>query len=265
VEYAGVLGSGLLTSDTVWPRAMEAADLALRLDPNSSLAHVIIGLKLATYNFDWAGAARELDAATAPNPRDPVVLYNCAWLAFDLDRTGDALRYQEASLSLDPLNPDALQNGAVIEFLLADLDAAERGFRQSLVVSPGYGGNHRWLGRILLLRGRPKEALSEMQAETLAPLCDAGLALAYDALGRRTEADAALARVIQPHGDAHATEIADVYAYRRDLEQAFAWLERAIAVHDLSLGHKLTHDPFLAPLRADPRYKALLRKVRRTQ
>jgi TolB-like protein len=260
----GLLGSGLSTSEAVWPRAMEAAHLALRLDPKSSLAHVIIGLKLATYDFDWAGAARELDAASATNPRDPVVLYNCAWLAFDLDRTEDALRYQEASLSLDPLNPDALQNGAVIEYLLGNLAAAERGFRQSLVVSPGYGGNHRWLGRILLLRGRPKEALSEMQAETLSPLRDGGLALAYDALGRKTEADAALARVIQANGGVHATEIAEVYAHRRDLDRGFAWLERAIAVHDLSLGHKLTHDPFLAPLRADPRYKALLRKVRRT-
>jgi TolB-like protein len=260
----GMIGSGSSTSEGGWPRAMEAANLALRLDPKSSLAHLIIGLKLATYDFDWAGASRELEAATATNPRDPVVLYNCAWLAFDLGRDDDAVHFQDASLSLDPLNPDSLQNGAVIQYLLGHLDAAERGFRQSLAVSPGYGGNHRYLGRILLLRGKPKEALREMQAET--PLLrDVGLALAYDALGRRAESDAALAREKRAHGDASATEIAEVYAYRHDLDHAFEWLNRAVANHALSLGHKLTHDPMLQPLRTDPRYTALLREVGRSQ
>lgn len=256
-----MIGSGSSTSEAGWPRAMEAANLALRLDPKSSLAHLVIGLKLATYDFDWPAAARELEAATATNPRDPVVLYNCAWLAFDLGRVDEAVHFQEASLSLDPLNPDSLQNGAIIQFLLGHLDTAERGFRQSLLVSPGYAGNHLSLGRIFLLRGEPMEALKEMQAET--PLMrDVGLALAYDALGQRTDSDAALAREKRRAGNASATGIAEVYAHRRDFDHAFEWLNRAVANHSLSLGHTLTHDPLLEPLRADPRYAALLREIR---
>jgi hypothetical protein len=50
-----------------------------------------------------------------------------------------------------------------------------------------------------------------------------------------------------------------------DFDHAFEWLNRAVDNHALSLGHKLTHDPILEPLRADPRYAALLREVRRSQ
>jgi serine/threonine-protein kinase len=55
--------------------------------------------------------------------------------------------------------------------------------------------------------------------------------------------------------------VALVYAFRGERDRAFRWLERAIAAHDLNLGHRLRYDWILAPLRSDPRYHALLKEM----
>ena len=256
-----LIGSGVVTSQVGWPPAVQAAETTLRLDPKSAFAHLILGLKLATYDYDWAGATAQLEAALATKSRDPIVLYNSAWLAFDVGRYEEAMHLQDASLSLDPLNPDSLQNGAIIQYMLGHLDAAERAFRKGLEVSPTFDGNHRYLGRILLLRGQPKEALNEMETEKPG-LRDVGLALVYHALGRRQESDAALARAKRGGGDSDEVSIAVAYAYRREPDQAFEWLEKAFTSRDLSLVHTLAHDPLLASVREDARYSALLRKMK---
>jgi adenylate cyclase len=261
LTHLGLIGDNVVPSGIGWPHAVKAAKLALSLDPKSAFAHVILGLKLATYDYDWAGAAKELEAAVAAKSRDPVVLYNSAWLAFDVGRFEDAVHLEDASLSLDPLNPDSLQNGAIIHYLLGHLDLAERAFRKSLEVSPTFADSHRYLGQILLLRGQPREALKEMEAEESTSDRDVGLALAYHALGRRVESDAALARVKVSGGSLQPTNIAVVYAYRGEFRQAFDWLDRAVAARDITLVHTLELDPLLASLRADPRYSTLLRKM----
>ena len=260
LTHLGLIGDNVVPSGIGWPHAVNAAKLALSLDPKSAFAHVILGLKLATYDYDWAGAAKELEAAVAAKSRDPVVLYNSSWLAFDIGRYEDAVHLEDASLSLDPLSPDSLQNGAIIHYLLGHLDMAERAFRKSLDVSPTFAGSHRYIGQILLLRGQPREALKEMEAEITSDR-DVGLALVYHALGRRMESEAALARVKDSGGSLHLTNIAVVYAYRGEFKQAFVWLDKAIAARDITLVHTLELDPLLAPLRADPRYSTLLRKM----
>jgi TolB-like protein len=260
LTHLGLIGDSVVTSEIGWPHAVNAAKLALRLDSRSAFAHVILGLKLATYDYDWAGAAAELDAALATKSRDPVVLYNSAWLAFDVGRYEDAVHLEDASLSLDPLNPDSLQNGAIIHYMLGHLDEAERAFRKSLEVSPTFAGSHGFLGKILLLRRQPREALKEMEAE-MSSERDAGLALVYHALGRRSESDAALARAKGARREFDPINIAVAHAYRGEVDQAFEWLDKAIVARNITLVHTLAHEPLLASLRADPRYSALLRKM----
>ena len=261
LTHLALIADSVVTSKIGWPHAVHAAKLALRLDSKSAFAHVILGMMLATYDYDWAGAATELEAALAAKSRDPVVLYNCAWLAFDLGRYDDAENFQDASLSLDPLNPDSLQSGAIIRYMMGHLDVAEREFRKSLEVSPTFADSHRFLGQLLLLRGQPREALKEMEAE-MPPYRDVGLALAYHALNRGSESDAALGRAKGTRGDVnYPTNIAVAHAYRGELDQAFEWLDKAIDARDMTLVHTLAYEPLLASLRADSRYSALLRKM----
>jgi TolB-like protein/DNA-binding winged helix-turn-helix (wHTH) protein/Tfp pilus assembly protein PilF len=258
--HLSLIGSDMVPVDAGWPQATAASQAALRIDPKSVLAHVILGLKDATYDYDWRSATAELDSALAAHPRDAIGLYNASWLAFDLGRHDEAVRLSELSLSIDPLNPDALQNSAYIYFLVGNLDAAERDIRRSIAISPTFSGSHKALGQIFLQRGQPEAALVEMQAETSEGR-DIGLALAYHALGRHVDSDAALARATQRLADLAPVDIAIVHAYRGERDAAFEWLEKAVAQHDLALGHKLRDEPKLKPLRDDPRYKDLLQKI----
>jgi tetratricopeptide (TPR) repeat protein len=243
-----------------WPAAVDAAQRAFRLDRNSAMAHAVLGLEGATYAYDWQRAAAELDATLALRPRDPYALFVAAWLAFNLGRQVEALRLQEASVALDPLNPDSQQNGAYIRYLSGDLNAAEKGFRRSIEISPTFDSNHLMIGEILLQRHRPEAALKEMEAEP-EPNRDLGLALVYFALGRRAESDRALARVEHAVPRFGELNIALVYAYRGDLDPAFQWLDRAVASRDINLGHRLKYDPIFDPLRGEPRYRELLHRM----
>jgi len=260
IANLSVLGNGSVTPKAGWPAISAAVTRTLQLDPKSVVAHAVRGLHYATYEYNWSAAADELQQALALNARDPIALYNTSWLAFDLGQHEVALRQQNMSISIDPLNPDAHQNGAIIHYLLGDLDAAERGLRASLKISPDYPGSHWYLAQVALQRGDPKAALQEVLQDSTHTR-DFGLVLAYHALGRKAESDAALARVLKGRGSASPLNVALLYAYRGERDLAFEWLERAVDERDLVLGHKMRDEPKLEPLRRDPRYKALLTKM----
>jgi hypothetical protein len=86
-------------------------------------------------------------------------------------------------------------------------------------------------------------------------------ALALYALGQRTAADAALTDLQTRFGDTAAFTIAMNHAYRGDVDQSFAWLQHAYATHDRSLTW-LQSEPLAQNIKADPRYDAMLRKMK---
>ena len=115
-------------------------------------------------------------------------------------------------------------------------------------------------GRILA-QGRDAEALAEIEKETGEWQKLSGEALAYDALGRRTESDAALKKLIATHQNDCAYQIAEVYASRGEADKAFHWLDRAIQQRDPGTP-ELKTGPLMKSLRRDPRYAELLKKMR---
>jgi serine/threonine-protein kinase len=86
------------------------------------------------------------------------------------------------------------------------------------------------------------------------------LPLAFHALGRRSEADAALAALKGKFADVAAFQIAEVHAFRGEVDLAFEWLERAYDQRDGGLSD-IKFDRLLQRLVGDPRYKAFLRKL----
>ena len=88
-----------------------------------------------------------------------------------------------------------------------------------------------------------------------------GLALAYHAQGKKRESDAALLELISKHSKDSPYQIAEVYAFREDRDKAFEWLDRAFTMRDGGLT-EVKPDPLLNNLRRDPRFAAVLRKMR---
>lgn len=101
-----------------------------------------------------------------------------------------------------------------------------------LDIRPTWTWGHFYLGLALLAGGARDAALVEMQRETSEEGRQAGLAMAYYALGRRADSDAALAPMIKEHAGEYAFYIAEAYAFRGQSDEALHWLERAYAQKD---------------------------------
>ena len=103
--------------------------------------------------------------------------------------------------------------------------------------------------------------MTEIEQETSPLWRLQGLALAYHALGRKKEADAALAEFIAKYQADAAFQVAEIYAFRGEADRAFEWLERAYAQRDGGLT-EMKGDLFLKSLERDPRYIPFLKKMR---
>jgi hypothetical protein len=116
------------------------------------------------------------------------------------------------------------------------------------------------LSEIDVMQGRPQDALPEIELVRYDSIRAFLYAIAYHALGRKEESDAALSKLITKYHASMAYQIALVYAFRNQSNEAFEWLDRAYAQRDDGLiGSKV--DPLLKNLHNDPRYTALLKKL----
>jgi adenylate cyclase len=129
-----------------------------------------------------------------------------------------------------------------------------------LSLAPGRGGAHESLGEALLLKGEAHGALAEIEKETSDVWKMIGLPMAYHALGRKADSDAALAAVIANYEKDAPSNIASVYAFRGEADKAFEWLDKAVEYGDGGLNEIVTENLF-DKIHADPRRLPFLRKI----
>jgi TolB-like protein/Tfp pilus assembly protein PilF len=244
-----------------WQQARQAAERALLIEPRSARAHGVLGLVHALNDCDWAAAEAEFSKALALNPRDPVTLAYVGRVAYLRGLTEEALRRINESLGIDPLNPYTLQLLGQMLYSNGDYDGAELAFRKSIAISATFDGNRWNLTRILLMHGQIDAALAEIQAEVSPDAKDAGLAIIYHAQHRKTDSDAALARLIKADAERWPYGVAVVYGYRGERDKAIEWMQKAVEARDSDMFIGFRGDPEFALARADPRYAAILRKM----
>ena len=242
-------------------QARRAAAVALKLDPTNELAHSTLGAIYLAYDWDWAAAEREYHQTATIAPGSADVLNSTAWLSLVLGRWDDALRQIKAALAQDPLDPNSFEALTWVQMARGHLAEAEAAMRRGLEIRPTYTWGHFILGLVLLARGERDAALLEMQQETSDEARQAGLAMTYYSLGRKTASDASLASILKDQGAENAFEIANVYAFRGQSDEAMHWLERAYVQKDTNLFLVKSYLP-LQGLAADPRFKAFLRKMK---
>jgi DNA-binding winged helix-turn-helix (wHTH) protein/TolB-like protein len=240
--------------------ARRAAESALQQDPTLALPHVVLGAINSSYDHDWAAGDKEFQRALVLAPNDAAAMFYAARLSMNLGRFDEALTQVNAALAQDPLSAGYYQVLDWIQARRGHLREAEAAARRALEISPTFDSAHFFLGLVLLERGEPEAAVTEMEKETLTGGQLAGLAMAYYALGRKTESDAALARMIRELGNGRAFQIAEACAFRGERDRAFHWLERAYAQKESDLQYIKVDVP-LKNLEADPRYGAFLRKM----
>ena len=214
----------------------------------------------SAYDWNWSAAEADYRRALQLEPGNADVLRSAAMLMAKLGRFDDALVGLRKAIQRDA-SPRTYSNLSYVLGAAGRWDEAESAARTALALGPDGVLRHFNLGRALLFRGKPREALREIDLESGENWSLMGHAIVYHALHRDAESDRALAEYEAKFAESAALQIADVHAYRGERDAAFAWLDRAYEQRDVGIAD-LANDPWLASLRTDRRYASLLAKLR---
>lgn len=258
--YNLMAGFGLIGNTEGMRKARQDAQHAIALDPNLASAYLALGDIQLSYDWDWSGAEASGKKAAELEPGSADVLRYQSLLDEVLGRLPEAVKAQKRALMLDPLLARSYTSLGAQLYELGKYEDAGIAFHKALELNPQKGHDHALQGEVFLAQGRPEQALAEIEEEPSKFWRHLTEALAYAALNRLGESDAALNAVIATDQNGAAFEIAEVYAYRGQTDKAFTWLDRAYRQRDGGLTY-MKVDPLLKSLRHDPRYAELLREM----
>ncbi len=250
---------GWRSLDIDYQNAEEALRRAIALEPDLPEGLARLGRIRWYRDGDYQNAQEYLSRALAMMPENAAVLISASSMLKDLGQFEKAIEYCRRATDLDPVGILAWQATAYASFLAGDLSEAEIAARRTLELAPQRVFGHALLGLILHKQGRNEDALAEAVSEPDDFWRSWSLAIIHHEVGRHAESDAEFAKLIDL-GDDSAFQIAEVYAVRGEIDEAFASLEQAVVRKDPGkVGIKVS--PFLRPLHDDPRWFPLLDKI----
>jgi serine/threonine-protein kinase len=241
-------------------KARIAADNALLLDPDLSEAHLAKGGILRLFDLDFTDAEAQYRRAFQLAPQNPGAAQNLAVILGLLGRFDEAVVLAQQGVLLDPLRSGSIVNLGGYLAAVGRYDEAEEMIHKAIELQPQAAQAYMQLTRVRIQRGKPAAALAAAKKETDAFFRTYSLALAYFAHGDRAEADAELKKLIDENAEDAGSQIASIYALRKESEKVFEWLNHAIETRDPGVSELLI-DPFLRTYKEDPRFVSLARKV----
>lgn len=260
-----VLGdNGLLPPGQSYPKAKEAAFKALDLDKSLAEAHAAMGTIMADYDWDWAGAEREYKEAIRLKPGCAQAHHWYAFLLMYLGRYEEAIREIRIALNLDPLAPRIAANVGGLLFYARRYDQALEELKKAADLFPDHIAVFHYLADVYTAMGRYEEALSYCRKikEISGNEPEWITARIYAKWGKKKEAEELLRRLESLSGNGYIewAILADIHSLLGEADKAFLLLDKAFAERESDLCY-LKVDPWLDPLRSDPRFKALLIKM----
>lgn len=256
---AGIFLSGAEARADV-ERGRKYLDAALRLAPDLAFAHYGRAQLLLVGDLDWVGAQEEFQTVRKLAPNDSAGLYGLAQSEAVFGHAPEAIGLMRQAIELDPLDVGRLYWLSIWESGVGNLDEAERLADRVVEMAPdaNQGGAQKVF--VQALRGQHGQAMTTANSLKQGLWRDVALALATQRAGDAVAADAALRHLIDTQSEGAGYQIAQVYAWRKQPDEMFAWLDRAWTHGDPGIRRTLL-DPFLKPYRADPRFAAFCKKV----
>ena len=270
--YAGIadcwcnLADDWVAPEDAYPRAKAAAQRALQREADLAEAITSIGKVLCWHEWDFAGAERQLERAVKLSPNYAEAHFVLGTALPAVGRLGDAVDALKKALSLDPLSPD--NSGWLARFMLyaRDYAGAIAQARKTIEVDENYVRAYLYIGSAYLGQGDPEHALEWFRRgqalEKSVRSYDALIVRPLAVLNRLEEAQEILSRLEEESKRQYVRSeiLAMGYAAIGDLDKAFTSLERAFEARSAGLIY-LHVDPGYEPLRGDPRYDDLVRRI----
>jgi TolB-like protein/Tfp pilus assembly protein PilF len=256
----------LRAPDVIFPRIKEAALNALNRDESLTYAHILLAVAKLHYDRDFPGAEKEYKRAIELSPGDPDVHHLYSHYLLAMGRFDESVAESARAVEGNPV-------GGALKTCLCWHRYSGRQYaessaqaRQRIKQNPDNFWAHIILGWNYEIEKKNDDAISEFQkavkitdgwAFALAPL-----AHAYAVAGKKQEAQKTLAKLndIGKHGYVSAFDMAIIYTGMGDKEKAFDWLQKAFEERSFWMIFS-RWEPRLDPLRNDPRFQDLQRRI----
>lgn len=244
------------------PKLTAAATRAVALDPQLGEAHLGMG-NVYSFRWDWAGAKRENERAVSLSPWYATAHH---WYSLDLALLGDfdaGIAEAQRARELDPLSPSINTDLGWVYYLARRYGEAIAAYRSTLAMDPGFSLARFDLALALSQVGKNADAIAEMRkASDRGSDYLAGLGYVYGRAGMRAEALRALAdlKALARKQYVPPYHFAWIYTGLGDRDRAIAELEQVYREHTQHVVDFKTV-PMFDPLRSDPRYQDLVRRI----
>ncbi len=251
---------GLRPVDEANELAHHAILKALTIDPQYGRAYAALAVIEGLAAWDFTAASQHLQRALALDPGNASILVQASNLNTVLGRVDESIDQARQAVVLDPISPVAHMRLGRTLYLANRLEEAAVSLQMALSLSSSRYAGRYTLGWVLLAQGDAPAALVTMKQETTDAFRLTGTAVVQHALHDAEASNAALLELIETYAEVRAYQIAQVYAFRGEIDDAFRWLERAYDNHDRVLPIILL-DPKLENLHDDPRWEPFLDKM----
>ncbi|MDQ3687995.1 MAG: tetratricopeptide repeat protein, partial [Acidobacteriota bacterium] len=262
-SYRWLANNSLLDPKEAAAKGKAAAQKALGIDDQLAEAHLALA-GFATDEWDWAGAEREHRRTIELNPNLAQARHRYSQYLSSVGRFDEALREIKRAQELDPLRVTLKGQEGIILFFARRYDEAIQQLQNALRLEPENAVTLIYLGYTYAAKGQYAEAVEAYQkaisveGENTSTLCYLGHA--YARSGKRDEALAVLDKLKRTKEYVSPAELAILYVGLGDKEAALGSLKSAYASRDLQLQY-LKVEPSYDPLRSDPRFQDLVRRV----
>jgi serine/threonine-protein kinase len=273
LAFAGLADTYLLlpfitagTPEVCYPKAKEAAQRAVQLEPALAEAHIAFAQVLQYFDFDYGQAEVEFRRGLDLNVNNAIGHWRYSWLLLALGRSDEGFAEIRRAVDVDPLSLIINTDLGYFYTVSGRYDEAIAQLRRTIEMEPNFYYAHGNLGEALALKGQFAGALSEYkktQALNDDPFVYALYGHVYAIAGDEAQARRTLAEMeeVARHRYVQAYAFACVHAALGEKEKAVDWLEQSYrnrAGADVAF---IRIDPLLAPLRGDARFEKLAEAV----
>ena len=265
--YISSASFGLISAKEGYSKGTQWAEKALQLDDSLASAHVSLASVKTDYEWDWAEGEKEALRAIELNPNDAEAHGARAEVLWTTGRIDESINETKRALELDPLSINHNIALAFELFLGRRFDQAIEQGGKTLELDPNYISAYYVRGVAYVKKSMYKEAMAEFEKGVSISPDDlealTGLGYGYAATGKRAEAEKVISRLNQLSTREFVSPVwmAKIYSGLGEKDKAFASLERAYQDRSIVSVTYIKTNPMLDPLRTDPRFGELLRRL----